>query len=167
MIKDSKVRMHCDQWAGLGSPAALLDGPDACLAAVQNMECTDELYKWEWCEGGWLLDFDSKTAIVFGECPLDAFEEAGADMNAPDIKALQRLADGDPVAYFRFVAPKWSGWTLRWDQGGSDAFSVHLQSQKLAAGLRLPQPTKRKHSPPLEFVSSARSSKARKKQRSG
>jgi hypothetical protein len=152
IIEDGKVAAYHDQWAGLGSPAALLEGPEGCLAGVKNFTRVEELLAWEWCEGGWLVDLDARTVIVFGECSLEVFEEAGEDMESPDLLALRHLSDGDPVAYFRAIAARWPNWTLRWDQGGTDAFSSYLRERKLSSGLRLPNPSERKHPVPFEFL---------------
>jgi hypothetical protein len=154
VIRDGDARAYFDSWAALGCIHSVADGPDAAVASASEFEATDELLDWAFMEGGYLVDFDEKALIVFGltdEDLGDEFsefeddeEEEGGD-EADESAEFDEDSDGDQAdddaaedewdedaerasaqAFLQGIAPKWKGWTLRWDQRGADAFAEHL-----------------------------------------
>ncbi len=136
IIERNRAQAHFDQWAALGCAHAIADGPAVAAAAAREFEKTDELLDWAWVEGGYLIDFDEKVVIVFGEVS-DPEEDFG------DLDDLEGVEDEEPVegggteeaasheAFLAEAAPNWKGWTMRWDERGVDAFAEHLKRRKI------------------------------------
>ena len=153
VIRGGDARAYFDSWAALGCIHSVADGPEDAAASAAEFEATDELLDWAFMEGGYLVDFEEKTLIVFGltdEDLADEFsefeddEEEGGD-EADELDELDDDADesgededadveewdeeaerSSALAFLQGIAPKWKGWTLRWDQRGADAFAEHL-----------------------------------------
>ena len=142
-IREGEAKAFEDQWGAMGAVYAFADGPEAAVAMIREAECreTDELMDWAFAEGGYLIDFDRKHAIAFGEPTvgdlLDLSEEFGEleDSGGGDalaeIGAVDKAFDDGPLAFLELIAPKWPGWFLCWDDRGVDAFAAWLRDRKL------------------------------------
>ncbi|MDP1799109.1 MAG: hypothetical protein Q8K78_16570, partial [Planctomycetaceae bacterium] len=93
-----------------------------------------QLLDWAFAEGGYLIDFDHRCAIVFGELSFDE-----VDFDEFDDEVLAEIAESDtcsdiegPREFLERIAPAWSGWTIIWDQRGVDAFAIYLQQRKIS-----------------------------------
>lgn len=154
VIRGGDARAYSDNWAALGCIHSVADGPEDAVASAAAFEDTDELLDWAFMEGGYLVDFDEKTLIVFGltdddlgdefsEFEDDEEEEGGdeaeesaeldddtdedqADDDAVEDDLDEEAERASALAFLQGIAPKWKGWTLRWDQRGADAFAEHL-----------------------------------------
>ena len=134
LIRDAKASAYHDQWAALGSTYAFAGGPDEAIAAAEQAEPTDELLDWGFAEAGYLLDFDEKCAIVFGTPePVDFDGEDLGEFGEEDLsEALSQTSELEaavlkgPLEFLQFIAGRWPGWLLHWDDRGVDAFSAHL-----------------------------------------
>jgi glycine/D-amino acid oxidase-like deaminating enzyme len=159
VIREGQAQAYSDHWAALGCIHCVSDGPDDAAAMAAEFEATDELLDWAFMEGGYLVDFDEKLLIVFGlteEDLGDEFSEWEEDEeneqeeadDAPWVSGLTDDAEGSldgdadeewdkdaeraaAEAFLRGIAPKWKGWTLRWDQRGADAFAEHLVRKQM------------------------------------
>ena len=131
VIRDGRATAHYDQWAAMGCTHFLADGPDAACREISSYEQVDELMDWAFAEAGYLLDFDEKTAILFG-CAfgLDELGESDEDVDSPTGEAGSPFEEGG-LALLRHIAPNWSGWTLVWDDHGVDAFAAHLRRRSI------------------------------------
>ena len=155
VIRNGKAQAYYDSWAALGCVHCVADGPDDAAASAAEFDPTDELLDWAFMEGGYLVDFDEKVLIVFGltEDDLgDEFSELDEEEGADDeVEVIEDPAgesddesddDGDEwdkeaerasaAGFLQGIAPKWKGWTLRWDQRGADAFAEHLARRGLS-----------------------------------
>jgi hypothetical protein len=125
VIRDGRATAYYDQWAALGCIHAFSDGPEAACEALAEFRPTKELLDWSYAEGGYLIDFDQKKAIVFGHT-VSRSDLEGPDGTIPEDlrrKVAPFMKGGRP--YLRHVAPKWRGWTLAWqDALGIDAFAA-------------------------------------------
>ena len=124
VIRDGEAKAYYDQWAALGCVFSFAAGPDEACGAVSACEPIDELMEWAFAEGGYLIDFDEKTAIAFG-CPADLDEFAEFD----EVADSSFLEGGLPL--LQQVAPNWAGWKLVWDDRGVDAFAAHLRRRSI------------------------------------
>jgi hypothetical protein len=142
LIRDGKGLAYSDQWAALGSTYAFAGGPADATAAAEATEPTNELLDWAFAEAGYLLDFDERMAIVFGQPePIDP--EDLAEFGAPELAAANELdaaLERSPLEFLKAIAPRWTGWQLRWDERGVDAFAAHLARRGI--GSIVTQPTK-------------------------
>lgn len=145
LIEGGEAEAFFDQWAGLGCAFVVGDGPSAAVSAAREFEPTFELLDWAFAEGGYLIDFDQKLLLLFGELddPSEEFEDFDDDEDEekPENELDNETDEGDESAssreqyktYFAEIAPKWEGWLLRWDDRGVDAFSEHLQKRGIAS----------------------------------
>ena len=138
LIRDGEAVAHYDQWAALGSTYSFADGPDAAVAAAQSAEPTEELLDWAFAEAGFLLDFDERRAIVFGYPePLDfdaeELEELGAEAPGEAVIGMDAALQSSPLDFLRYIAPRWQGWMLVWDDRGVDAFAEHLSRRGISS----------------------------------
>jgi hypothetical protein len=120
IIRDNAAGVYYDQWAALGCIYGFAVGPTEAVNALAGMEETNELMDWALAEGGYLLDFDRKVAICFGE-PFDESESADEE---------SVFAQG-PLAFLEHIAPAWRGWKLVWDERGVDAFAAYLKARNI------------------------------------
>ena len=99
-------------------------GPDEATEAVSQYEPTNELMDWAFAEGGYLIDYDEKRALVFG-CPvdLDEFAELGEGADS----SFQQGG----LPFLQQIGPNWIGWELVWDDHGVDAFAAHLRRRSI------------------------------------
>jgi hypothetical protein len=121
IIRDNAARVYYDQWAALGCIDTFAVGPTEAVNALTGMEETDELMDWALAEGGYLLDFDRKVAICFGE-PFDEFESEDDDSVA---------FDQDRLSFLKQIASAWTDWKLVWDERGVDAFAAYLKARNI------------------------------------
>ncbi len=132
VVRDGRATAYYHQWAALGCIHTFADGPDAACKALAEHEPTGELLSWCSAEGGYLIDFDEKKAIVFGHT-LDMDDLAEPDGTIDEKLRLKALpfADGG-LPYLRHVAGRWRGWMLIWEDGrGVDAFAAHLRRRNI------------------------------------
>lgn len=153
VIEQGVAKAWVDNWAGIAAPYELADGPAMALKSLAEYQSTSELLDWAFAEGGYLLDFEQRLAIVFGDLPDpdDEFGDEGDDETGDDDEASEVIdleddvvdADDDETDdfdhhaysvaryqdYFAEIAPHWAGWTLRYDERGVDAFALHLASR--------------------------------------
>lgn len=131
-VRDGKATAYHDQWAALGSTYAFAGGPDEAVATAELSEPTTELLDWAFAEAGYLLDFDERRAIVFGTPePIDFESEeleefAVSQEEAGQASELETAVQRGPLDFLQFIAGRWKGWLLEWDDRGVDAFSAHL-----------------------------------------
>src|SRR6185436_4644965 len=91
-IRKGGAEAFYDQWAALGCLFAFAAGPDEAVSALKEMEATDELLDWAFAEGGYLLDFDSKSAIAFGY--LEVPEEIEGELPEEESDLVAALGRG-------------------------------------------------------------------------
>lgn len=133
VIREGQATAYRDQWAALGCVCTLADGPDAACQAIAEYEPTNELMGWCWAEGGYLVDFDQRNLIVFGDIvELDEFADPDGNVNEQLAAELRPFTDSG-LPYLRHIAPKWRGWKLVWDDRGVDAFAAHLKQRDIAS----------------------------------
>src|SRR5512147_2670896 len=89
IIKNGIATAYHDHWAALGCLQMFAEGPDKALQALEIMDQTNELMESVWAEGGYLVDFDHRTAIVFGY--LDLIEEDFSEMERDEAENLRAL----------------------------------------------------------------------------
>lgn len=131
IIRDNKAKAYEDQWAALDCLSLFATGPHDALAAVLTMRETPALMDWAFAEGGYLLDFDAKIALVFGYPFYDEeWENIGGEA-VQQAQAINTAFEQGPREFLAYIAPGWSGWTLGWDARGVDAFAVYLQSRNI------------------------------------
>lgn len=156
VIRSGEARAYYDQWAALGCVFELAPGPEHASRSAEQMTPASELMDWAFAEGGYLIDFDQKHAIVFGE-PLDGeidleeFEILG-EIDPAQIEeemAISRALQNGPLEFLKSIAPRWEGWLLRWDDRGVDAFAEHLDRR----GIRTIATQPASHPPDLRVVS--------------
>jgi len=135
LIRDAEAKAYYDQWAALGCTYAFAGGPADAIAAAEQAEPTTELLDWAFAEAGFLLDFDEKVAIVFGQPePIDPGELA--DLGVEDLAPMNELdiaLEQGPLEFLKAIAPRWAGWQLFWDDRGVDAFAAHLARRTIAS----------------------------------
>ena len=128
LIRGGEARAYYDQWAALGCAFDFAAGPEHAVAAAEATQPTSELMDWAFAEGGYLLDFDERRAIVFGhggEMMADELAELGLDDAGEPGEAGE--AGAGALELLRSAAPRWAGWLLVWDDRGVDAFAEHLE----------------------------------------
>jgi hypothetical protein len=135
LIRNAEAKAYYDQWAALGCTYAFAGGPADAISAAEQAEPTTELMDWSFAEAGFLLDFDEKIAIVFGQPePIDPgeFADLGPEDLAPANEVDLALEQG-PLAFLEAIAPRWAGWQLSWDDRGIDAFAGHLARRSITS----------------------------------
>jgi hypothetical protein len=141
LIRDGKAAAYYDQWAALGSTYAFAGGPGEATAAAEQAEPTRELLDWAFAEAGFLLDFDERAAIVFGQPePMDLAEFS--DLDAQEVSSVNELdaaLERGPGEFLRSIAPRWTGWQLSWDERGVDAFAAHLARRGISSIVTQPR----------------------------
>ncbi len=148
VIESGIASAYFDNWAALGCVYYVVEGPEKAVLELKDMERTNELLDWAFCEGGFLIDYDSRLLIVFGEFldPADfdddneTEEDEDEDEGSGPSFDLQK-EEADVREFLSKLRSAWQGWTLRWDQRGADAFAEHLR----ARGLTNPQASAPSH----------------------
>ena len=128
VIRDGHADAYFDQWAGLGCVFGFAAGPDDAVAMLSTYTATNELMDWAFAEGGFLIDFDRKTALVFGDMtnPADFLAD-----EFEDDENTTRDEEFDPSVFLDEIAANWIGWKLIFDQRGVDAFAEYLTQHNL------------------------------------
>lgn len=130
VIRHGAGQAYHDQWAALGCLFAFASGPEEAMLALKEMGRTDELLDWAFAEGGYLLDFDTSTAVAFGNLELpDGMEEELPENVTAVVAAFERGAG----EFLKQIAPNWRGWRLRFDDRGVDAFSEYLRQRNITS----------------------------------
>ncbi len=125
IVKKGKATAYFDKWGDLGCLSAFADGPESALEFTSHMKKISKLDA-VFAEGGYLLDFDQKIAIVFGSPVLDDdFDEQAKQIN-------DALGESE-LAYLNYVANVWTGWKLTWDYAGVESFVKYLKEQEITA----------------------------------
>jgi hypothetical protein len=151
VVQNGQAKAYQDSWAALGCTYQFAEGPAAAMRAADGFAEVSELMDWAFAEGGYLLDFDEKAAIVFG------YPEIGAELadfgDLEDLEGLEDIAaqaqgealaidqalQESPLEFLKVIAPRWSGWLLQWDDRGVDAFASHLKRRGIDS-VSLPPP---------------------------
>lgn len=132
LIRDGAAAAYHDQWAALGSTFAFAGGPAEAVAQAEAAERTTELLEWAFAEAGFLLDFDEKVAIVFGQPePVDPAELGEFMEGAAAAGEIDSALERGPLDFLKSIAVRWSGWRLSWDDRGVDAFAAHLAHRQI------------------------------------
>jgi hypothetical protein len=152
IIRGGAAKVYYDQWAALGAIHFFAAGPGEATASAEGFESDDGLMDWAFAEGGYLIDWDQKLAIVFGD-PLgedlaefddivdefiDEFDAESMATTSPE--GASESTDNDPLTMLRSAAPQWAGWQLIWDDRGVDAFSEHLVRRQIT-GVQMEPPS--------------------------
>ncbi len=153
LIRDGEAVAHYDQWAAMGSTYAFAEGPDAAVTVAHSAEPTKELLTWAFAEAGFLLDFDERRAIVFGypePIDFDAEELEGLDLKeSGGAIGMDAALQSGPLDFLQYIAPRWQGWMLVWDDRGVDAFAEHLSQRGISSIATEPK----SHPPDRQMVS--------------
>jgi hypothetical protein len=147
LIKNGKAKAYEDHWGALACLFAINGGPKSVEDSMKGNEKTTELMEWCWAEGGFLLDHDKKRLVTFGYVDFDPDEAEGIP---PDVvKAINAFIDAanEPQTLFAHVSKKWKGWTLEWNEAGTDAFAAHLASRGIKS-IKTKPPSKDTHAKP-------------------
>jgi hypothetical protein len=124
VIQNSSAKAYEDNWAALGALLLFAEGPDKAIKILVDFRPTTELLDWAFVEGGYLIDFDTNTAIIFGfPGGEDELEFYGFDDST----------DGQEFApkYLQRISSKWKSWKLIFDDRGVDAFAIYLNSNNI------------------------------------
>ena len=150
-IQTNCAKAYYDQWAALGCIHAFATGPTEAFNALSEMETTSELMDWAFAEGGYLLDFDQKVAIVFGS-PFDAdeFGDFEDKFSIPTDPVCEAFEQGIP-AFLAYVSAAWTGWKIVWDDCGVDAFAAHLKARNITSIAVQPESYPPETTPPIVF----------------
>lgn len=150
LISDGKAKAFYDNWGALGCIYIFASGPADAVNMAEQTESTTELMDWAFAEGGFLIDFDQKQAIVFGGILVDP--EEFDDDDPKQIEEFKRIAQAlraSPQEYLQYIASHWGGWFLTWDGRGVDAFSEYLEQRGIHSIIYQPP----SHRPNREVVS--------------
>lgn len=128
IIREGAASAYCDPWGALGCVYLLAGGPVQATAFAEQMEATEELDEWGFAEGGFLIDHDRSTLIAFGyPAGLEEELEELDEVLMQEMEALEAALESGPRAFLKHIASRWSGWRLRWDDRGVDAFGEYLR----------------------------------------
>jgi hypothetical protein len=131
IIRNGHAKAYYDQWAAMECLCYFAAGPDEACEVVSQFEPANGLMEWVSAEGGYLIDFDEKKAIVFG-CQVEFDEFAGSDASTDDqFRESNSPFEQGELAFLQHVGPRWPGWKLVWDEHGVDAFAAHLRSRNI------------------------------------
>jgi len=135
VIRDGGARAYVDQWAALGSTYCFADGPAEATTTVESTATeTAELLDWAFAEAGYLIDYDEKSAIVFGSpMPFDPEELGDGIADSNSLADLDQALEEGPLPFLQLIAPRWKGWQLCWDDRGVDAFGEHLKRRGITS----------------------------------
>lgn len=127
VIENQIPKAYFEPWGGLGCIYIFGDGPTAATEVLEEMEKTDKLLDWAFAEGGYLIDFDSKVAICFGSTiPAEDLMNSDGEYVGGDPTEFNEAYDRGRIELLRSIAPNWSGWTIRYDERGVDAFAEYM-----------------------------------------
>ena len=146
VIQNGSAKAYWDSWAALGSLYSFAAGPGEGIKILTDFEPTTELLDWAFAEGGYLIDFDASTSIIFG-FPIDETEFELYELDNPTDEPIEEFAP----KYLQKIAPKWKGWKLIFDDRGVDAFASYLHSKNIEEIQCQPTSHPAKISPPYEL----------------
>lgn len=138
LIQNGTATAFYDQWRAMGCIYAFAGGPNEAAAVASAAQPTTELLDWAFAEGGFLLDFDEKRAIIFGMPgePMDPADLAElCDVDPAEVQQADPLGqtlEAGPEEYLRSITLQWAGWSLSWDDRGVDSFAAHLSRRQIA-----------------------------------
>lgn len=119
LIRNGQARAYYDQWAAMGCVHQFAAGPGAAARAVEVLSDTTELLEWAFAEGGYLIDFDRKEALVFGPSPVEfglddlgEFEDLVSPEELAEAAYLDQALASSPDSFLQLVQPQWHGWLL-------------------------------------------------------
>ena len=140
VIKDGTTTAYENQWAALGCTYDFSCGVEQAMEALKEYTETTELMDWAFAEAGYLIDFDSRLAIAFGQPQgaEDLFDEGDEDPDFEELQAAEdpsvaKLREGDHSGFLQGIAEGWKGWKLSWDERGVDAFAEHLKKKGITS----------------------------------
>lgn len=123
VIRNRFARRFVDRWVGARVLDALAEGPDGCERAIELL--TPTALADHGIEAGWLVDFDARELVVFGD-PSTRYEgEEPQDRSASDLGEWKAL-----------VLPLWSSFTVTWadDEGRFESY-LRSRGPRLREGL--------------------------------
>jgi len=141
IIQEGIAKAYFDNWGALAVLPWFTLGPvEASSEFIEDFEETDELLDWEWAEGGGIIDFDKKYALMWGIIGGEygmAFETEKTILNKYTKNYEDEDEDWDEeyceeftTSFLCSIKPAWIGWELCYaDLGGVDAISVYLKEQ--------------------------------------
>lgn len=140
IIRDRKADAYFDSYGALAIIPWFRSGPEEASKYIKETSVlTDELLDWQWAEGGGLIDFDNKFALVWG--PLN--EDTGFEIETEQ-SLLKKYGSNDDeeeddeeeddeewerskMAYLHSIKPSWLGWELCFADSGTNAISFYLK----------------------------------------
>ncbi|MEM7115287.1 MAG: hypothetical protein AAF614_22795 [Chloroflexota bacterium] len=123
IIKDANAIVYYEKWGGLSAVLVFSEGPKEAVNFAPFIETTEALDA-VFAEGGYLIDFDLKVAIVFGDPP-------HYDEDDKQTVLIDEALGESPLAFLQLIAPRWRGWKLIWDYRGVSAFADHLLERNI------------------------------------
>lgn len=140
-IRNGEAKLFGDSWAALGCIYMLAEGPDAAAEVWSDPAFeTDGFYEWAFAEGGYLIDFDRKTMIVFGETmPEDELTHGDGEID-PMVPKMNQAFEQGKAEFLELLSDKWPGWTLIYDDRGVDRFCTYLKENEIP-GIPLIEPS--------------------------
>ncbi|NUP05742.1 MAG: hypothetical protein HOW73_06745 [Polyangiaceae bacterium] len=102
IVRDGEWKLFYDHWCANRLDVELFWGPELAVEFIEQRKHVEDRFGWldeVWCEGGAVLDEDTRVLTWFGG------EEVAFDV------PLRR-------ALFELMANQWPGWQLRWATGG-------------------------------------------------
>jgi hypothetical protein len=134
LISDGQAKAFYDHWGALSCIYEFADGPVDAAALAEQMDTTAKLMDWAFAEGGFLIDFDQKQAIVFGRILVGPEEFDKADpKQIEEFRRIAQALETGSQEYLRSIASRWVGWCLIWDDRGVDAFSAYLEQRGICS----------------------------------
>lgn len=115
VIRGGRARRFVDRWSGARALDALAAGPDGCEAYCEAF--TEEREQRADVEAGWLVDFDRRVVLCFGDPSTGYMGETAAERIAADATGWEAV-----------VRPEWPGYALSWVDG-SDALAAHVKKR--------------------------------------
>lgn len=124
IIQKGQANAYYHKWAALDCINWFADGPEKARS-VDGLKRVDWLSEFVFAEGGYLIDFDEKKAIVYGHtADVEGFKERPPpDPDSPFVQG--------GLAYLQHIGPNWVGWKLSWAQSGANAFAAHLRRRNI------------------------------------
>ena len=65
VVRDRRVEQYWSQWGGQSCPQVLLDGPTGLQEDLNGSRREDEWMDPDFAEGGYLVDFDHRTILLY------------------------------------------------------------------------------------------------------
>ena len=146
IIRDGKADAFFDSYGALAIIPWFRSGPEEASKYIKETSVlTDELLDWQWAEGGGLIDFDNKFALVWGPLNEDTGfeiiteqsllkkygsnddEEEDDDDEEEDDEEWER----NKIAYLHSIKPSWLGWELCFADSGTNAISFYLKQNNI------------------------------------